>query len=99
MNTRIETFRRDGDHCDDPDHDHSGGRCSLVVQMITEYLEGALPDDKRERFERHLAACPPCVRFFDQLRAVSAIAPRLRCADVPPAVEERVLRFLQDKTA
>ena len=43
--------------------------CRELVEVITEYLEGTLPGDARERFEAHLAECPYCVNYLEQMRA------------------------------
>jgi anti-sigma factor RsiW len=43
--------------------------CRELVGVITDYLEGTLPGDARERFEAHLAECPYCVNYLDQMRA------------------------------
>jgi anti-sigma factor RsiW len=45
--------------------------CRDVVEVVTDYLEGALGDDERRRFEAHLAECPFCVDYVEQMRAVS----------------------------
>jgi predicted anti-sigma-YlaC factor YlaD len=42
--------------------------CNAVVELLTEYLEGALDQETADRIEAHLALCPPCVVFLDQLR-------------------------------
>ena len=41
--------------------------CRELVELVTAYREGALPPDDRARFETHLAICPPCVRYVEQL--------------------------------
>ncbi len=41
--------------------------CRELVELVTAYREGALPPDQRARFETHLAICPPCVRYVEQL--------------------------------
>lgn len=43
--------------------------CRELVEVITEYLEGTLPSDARERFDAHLAECPYCVNYLEQMRA------------------------------
>ena len=43
--------------------------CNQVVELLTDYLEGALDPEMRRRVEAHLDLCPPCVVFLDQLRA------------------------------
>ena len=55
--------------------------CRELVEVITDYLEGALGPDDRRRFEAHLAACPYCLTYLDQTRAraeLEAALPRLR---------------------
>ena len=43
--------------------------CSAVVELLTDYLEGSLDASTAARVENHLALCPPCVTYLDQLRA------------------------------
>jgi anti-sigma factor RsiW len=42
--------------------------CRELVEVVTAYLEGTLPDDDRRRLEKHLEECPYCVRYIDQMR-------------------------------
>src|SRR5947209_10781737 len=42
--------------------------CIELVELVTDYFEGALSEGDRRRFEEHLAACGPCVRYVEQLR-------------------------------
>jgi anti-sigma factor RsiW len=46
--------------------------CREFVQLVTDYLEGVLPDDQRLRFEAHLAECDGCTGYLEDLRLVSA---------------------------
>jgi anti-sigma factor RsiW len=41
--------------------------CRELVELVTEYLEGGLPEDERARFEAHLEACAGCVRYLEQI--------------------------------
>jgi anti-sigma factor RsiW len=43
--------------------------CIEVVELLTDYLEGALDPDMQRRVEAHLELCPPCVVFLEQLRS------------------------------
>ena len=43
--------------------------CIEVVELLTDYLEGALDPELRRRVEAHLDLCPPCVVFLEQLRS------------------------------
>ena len=51
--------------------------CAELVEVITDYLEGTLDPDDRRRFEAHLAACPYCVTYLDQMQEVIAEMGRL----------------------
>jgi anti-sigma factor RsiW len=44
--------------------------CKQLVELVTDYLEGALPEDERRRFEDHLESCPFCVEYVEQMREV-----------------------------
>jgi anti-sigma factor RsiW len=46
--------------------------CRQVVELVTDYLEGALPPQLHDAVERHLALCPPCVVYVEQMRTTSA---------------------------
>ena len=36
--------------------------------MVTDYLEGALSRRDRRRIEHHLAGCPHCTAYLEQMR-------------------------------
>ena len=52
--------------------------CKEAVELATEYLEGALPPAGRARFESHLAGCPGCRIYLDQLRKTIRLLGSLR---------------------
>ena len=56
--------------------------CAVFVEMITDYLDGALPADLRARVEAHLAICPGCSSVLEQIQRVISLAGRLREDDV-----------------
>ena len=41
--------------------------CQELVELVTDYLDGALPGRERRRFERHLETCEWCVNYVDQI--------------------------------
>lgn len=43
--------------------------CDELVETITAYLDGTLPEADRHRFEAHLAQCPFCTTYIAQMRA------------------------------
>ena len=42
--------------------------CKGLVELVTDYLEDALPHADRVRFDEHLATCPYCMIYVDQMR-------------------------------
>ncbi|HEX2086073.1 MAG TPA: zf-HC2 domain-containing protein [Solirubrobacteraceae bacterium] len=55
--------------------------CRELVELVTEYLEDALPAGRRVRFEEHVAECEGCRAYLAQIRAVVWLLRRL--ADHP----------------
>ena len=64
--------------------------CKELVELVTDYLDGVLPRDRRDEFRTHVAGCEGCGEYVRQigatLRALRAadlrLAPR---ADTPAA--------------
>jgi predicted anti-sigma-YlaC factor YlaD len=42
--------------------------CQEMVEVVTDYLDDALPPDDGERFEHHLSYCAGCRTYVDQMR-------------------------------
>ena len=59
-------------------HTHDPLVCREFVELVTDYLEGALPDAERARFEAHLAECDGCAGYLEDTRASSARCTRPR---------------------
>jgi hypothetical protein len=70
--------------------------CEQFVELVTEYLEDAMDADTRQRFEEHLALCPGCVTYLDQIRDTVRQAGRLQPQDLSPAARDHLLRAFDD---
>jgi anti-sigma factor RsiW len=66
-----------------------------MVELVTDYLDGALSRADRARFEQHLAGCPHCVEYVNQIRTVVLLTGRLDPESVPPAMEADLLRLFR----
>ena len=62
--------------------------CQQMVELITDYLEGALGRSQRRRFEAHLAGCEHCTEYLEQMRATIRLTGRLRAEDLSPEMRE-----------
>jgi anti-sigma factor RsiW len=69
--------------------------CQELVELVTDYLEGALPREDVARFEAHLTACPGCEVYVEQIRSTIAVTQAAR-GDVEPAVVEPLLDAFRD---
>ncbi|MGD0701344.1 MAG: anti-sigma factor [Trebonia sp.] len=58
--------------------------CQQVVELVTDYLEGALSAADRRRFEGHLEGCPHCTEYLAQMRETIRLAGRLTPEDLTP---------------
>ena len=47
---------------------HERMTCQEVTELVTDYLEGALPADEAALFEQHLNFCDGCDWYVDQMR-------------------------------
>lgn len=57
--------------------------CRQAVELVTDYLEGALSRRDRERLEAHLAACPHCQEYLEQMRVMIAALGRVEPESLP----------------
>ncbi|MGA2007784.1 MAG: zf-HC2 domain-containing protein [Solirubrobacteraceae bacterium] len=62
--------------------------CQEVVELVSDYLEGALSRGQRRRFERHLAGCPHCSEYLAQMRETIRLTGRLVPDDLSPQMRE-----------
>jgi anti-sigma factor RsiW len=69
----------------------NGLTCHEVLDLLTEYLEGALPPVEHARVAAHLEECDGCARFLEQLTSTIAATGALREDAVPDAVRESLL--------
>jgi anti-sigma factor RsiW len=42
--------------------------CKELVELVTDYLEGRLPDATRQQLEEHLKLCDGCTAYIEQMR-------------------------------
>jgi hypothetical protein len=61
-------------------------KCRDMTELVTNYLEGDLPFSRRLLARLHLALCPPCTRYFDQMRRTIGL---LRTASAPTLAVQR----------
>jgi anti-sigma factor RsiW len=70
--------------------------CRELVELVTAYLEGALPDRDRARFEEHIAGCEACTTYVEQLRETIAVLGRLEPDSLSPEMEGTLTAAFRD---
>jgi anti-sigma factor RsiW len=58
--------------------------CQQAVELVTDYLEGALSRRAQRRFEAHLTGCPHCTEYLAQMRETIRLTGRLEPEDLTP---------------
>jgi anti-sigma factor RsiW len=75
--------------------------CQQAVELVTDYLDGALPPAQRRRFEAHVASCPDCPEYLAQMRAVIALTGSVTTDDLTPHMRSEFIglyhRWLAEK--
>jgi predicted anti-sigma-YlaC factor YlaD len=70
--------------------------CRVLVEIVTNYLEGALPEAERERFDAHLAVCEGCRRYLDQMRTTIRVVGTLTEEDLDPDSKDQLLQLFRE---
>ncbi|HEV8603589.1 MAG TPA: zf-HC2 domain-containing protein [Gaiellaceae bacterium] len=70
--------------------------CQELVELVTDYLEEALPPEDRARFEAHLEPCEGCTTYLDQMRTTIELVGRLTPEHLDPEAEAVLLRAFRD---
>ena len=73
-----------------------GLTCQEVVELVTSYLDDALPRRDRARFERHIADCVNCREYLKQFEQTIAVTGSLREDDLDPVVRDTLIAQFGD---
>ena len=65
--------------------------CQELVELVTDYLEGALPDELRQRFDEHIAHCSGCQTYLEQMRTTIRATGTLTPESLSPEAESTLL--------
>ncbi len=65
--------------------------CAEFVELVTDYLEGALDRETEGRFVLHATECDGCERYLDQIRATIGELGRLTPATLSPEARGALL--------
>jgi anti-sigma factor RsiW len=70
--------------------------CQEFVELVTDYLEGALPPEQHARFENHIAGCDGCTAYLEQMRETIRLTGTLREQQISPGALAALLHAFRD---
>jgi anti-sigma factor RsiW len=73
--------------------------CHEVIEIITDYLDGALSADDRRRVEEHLAICDGCTTYLEQMRETIRLTGMLTEEQIPEDQKRELLEAFRTWTA
>ena len=65
--------------------------CQELVELVTDYFEGALSPDEHVRFEAHAERCQGCGVYLEQMRVTIDLLGQLPAAGLPDGAERELL--------
>ena len=65
--------------------------CEELVDLVSDYLEGALSPEEELRFEDHLEICEGCRNYLDQMRKTIHTVGSLREEHISDEAQNRLL--------
>lgn len=82
-------------------------RCEELVELVTDYLEGAITDpDRLDLIEAHLQLCDPCSVYVEQMRQTIAMIGQVpktqalaRTEQLPEPVREQLLEAFRTESS
>jgi anti-sigma factor RsiW len=69
--------------------------CRELVELVTPYLEDALPSNERAAIERHLAGCAGCRTYLEQMRQTIRALGHISRELVTDATRDEVLAIFR----
>jgi anti-sigma factor RsiW len=70
--------------------------CQEFVELVTDYLEGALSPEDAARFEGHIGRCTGCAAYLEQIRETIELTGRLTPESLSPEAERTLLDAFRD---
>ena len=65
--------------------------CQELVELVTDYLEGALSEGDLRRFDAHIAGCDGCTLYLEQIRDTIRLTGTVTQDDLTPEAEAALL--------
>lgn len=70
--------------------------CIELVELVTDYLEGSMPADRRARFDAHVSGCEGCTTYLEQFRITIRLTGMLTEEQIAPDARDALLGVFRD---
>ena len=70
--------------------------CQEIVEVITDYLEEAMDAALHASFEAHLAGCPHCTHYVEQVRAMIHLSRTIEAEELAPVFRTGLVAAFRD---
>ena len=70
--------------------------CKELVELVTDYIEGAMPLGLRIRFDEHFAECEGCQIYLNQMRQTIQLTGTLREETILESGRNKLLQAFRD---
>jgi anti-sigma factor RsiW len=71
--------------------------CRQLVELLVDFLDGDLPDERRRLLEAHLALCEPCLTYLETYKVTIRMTRRLPDVAPPPELLEKLKAAMRDE--
>lgn len=71
--------------------------CKQLVALLSEFIDGQLPDHLCQEIQAHIADCEPCVAFVNTLRKTIQMCQQLPQQPLPDELKSRLKELLQNE--
>jgi anti-sigma factor RsiW len=71
--------------------------CQQVTALLVEYVNDTLAPETIRAFQEHLRDCADCLAYLRTYRATIRALGTVRYEDMPAALQDRLLSFLQTR--
>jgi len=71
--------------------------CRAAIDILADYVDGAMPTELAAELERHLAGCEPCRAYLATYRKTGMLGAIAGRVDMPAEMQARLRRFLSEQ--
>jgi anti-sigma factor RsiW len=71
--------------------------CQDCIDLLLDYVDGALSTDLKARLESHLSGCQPCEDFLKTYSVTVPVCRQAMAREMPESVSSKLHAFLRDE--